>query len=752
MKYVHVILPLAIPQTLTYAVPESFEDKIQAGMRVQVEMGRKRYQALVCAVTEEAPEGFKIKPLLEVIDDHPMVTPLQLELWKWIAAYYMCTPGDVMVAALPNGLRTSYKPRTESYVRLHPDISCEDDLQQIMKTLSRAKKQEKLLLEFLSFASDAGSIEDLLRAEFPKKMLLNAAQSSSAIFAACVEKNIFEQVAREVGRLDHSAIVTKKMPQLSPVQQTAYNSIKEQWNAKDVVLLHGITASGKTELYVHLIAEQMEKGKQVLFLVPEIALTTQLIGRLQQLFGNAVGVYHSRYSDEERVEIYNAVGMAADQPIQIIVGARSSVLLPFNNLGLVIVDEEHESTFKQMEPAPRYHARDTAIMLAAQHAAKVVMGTATPAIETYYNAKAGKFGLVELSERFHDVQLPHIEVVDSIRMRKKKQMTGLFSQTLIDAIGETLAKNEQVILFQNRRGFSPFIQCADCGYIPQCKRCSVSLTYHKHTNLLMCHYCGYTQRLPTACPECYSTNIQTKGFGTEKIEEELQYYFPAARLARLDMDTTRTKHAFQRIISDFEAGKNDVLIGTQMVTKGLDFSNVSLVGILNADNLLNFPDFRAHERSFQLLTQVSGRAGRKERQGRVIIQTGQPKSPVIKFVKQHDYHSLFNLQLLERHEFAFPPYTRLISVNFKHTNESILRQAAATFKKNTERVLNRRLYGPFQPLIYRVQSKYITAFWIRVERIDNIPELKKYLLQQFDLLRSHQGWSNLDIIADVDPV
>ncbi|MDR3181136.1 MAG: primosomal protein N' [Prevotellaceae bacterium] len=751
MEYVNVILPLALPQMLTYAVPGEFSGKVQPGMRVEVEVGRKHYRALVYSLQNEAPQGFAVRPLRGVTDLAPVVTAKQFELWKWIASYYMCTMGEVMTAALPNGLRTTYKPRTETFVRLHESVQGEAQLGKTLNALSRAKKQEKLLLDFLDLTNGATD------AAVSKKILMNVCGASAAAFNACVEKHIFDVEQREVGRLDRSAAVTKNMPVLSAAQQAACDAIKEQWQTKDVVLLHGVTASGKTEIYAELMAEELARGNQVLYLVPEIALTTQLIGRLQQLFGNRVGVYHSKYSDEERVEIYtmisaNEVSPEEHPPLQIIVGARSAVLLPFVKPGLVIVDEEHEATFKQVDPAPRYHARDTAIVLAAQHGAKVLLGTATPAIETYYNAKSGKYGLVTLSERFHPVPLPAIEVIDTISMRKKKRMDGLFSQPLLAAIGKALEKREQVILFQNRRGFSPFIQCADCGYIPQCKHCSVSLTYHKQQHALVCHYCGYTERLPGSCAACGSAGIQTKGFGTEKIEEELQRCFPDARLARLDLDTTRAKHAYRRIINDFETGQKDILVGTQMVTKGLDFSRVSLVGILNADNLLNFPDFRAHERSFQLLTQVSGRAGRKEQRGQVLIQTTQPNSPVIRFVQQHDYHALFSLQLAERHEFAFPPYVRLIGVNMKHTNETVLQQAAALFQEQAGALLGGRLFGPFPPPVPRIQRKHILSFWIRAARHDNLAELKSALAQQFERLRAHQGWSGLEFVADVDPV
>jgi len=746
MKYAHVIFPLALPQALTYSIPSHLDGKVAVGMRVQVELGRKHYQALVQDLSNEAPAGFKIKPLKAVVDDEPIVDAEQLRFWEWMANYYMCTTGEVMAAALPNGLRTKYKPRLETFVRLHPAIDTEEKLQQTLQSLSKAKKQEALLMTYLSIALNEAPQNTFSFREIPKKLLQ---EYSAATFNACVDKHIFEIVQREVSRLDHSATISKQLPVLSPAQEEARQAIKAAWKKNNVVLLHGVTASGKTEVYAQLIAEQLQLSKQVLYLVPEIALTTQLIARLEQLFGNAVAVYHSRYSDEERVEIYNSLRQP-DRPA-IIVGARSALFLPFHDLGMVIIDEEHESSYKQLNPAPRYHARDAAIVLAAQHKAKVLLGTATPAVETYYNVQSGKYSCVTLAQRYYDVTMPVITVVDTISLRKKKRMQGMFSQPLVNAIGEALERKEQIILFQNRRGFSPFVQCGDCGYIPQCKQCSVSLTYHKHVNNLQCHYCGYSKSLRGTCSECGSANVQTKGFGTEKIEEEIQQLFPAARLARLDLDTTRKKNAYQHIIGDFEAGKKDILIGTQMVTKGLDFSRVSLVGILNADNLLNFPDFRAHERSFHLLTQVSGRAGRKDKTGQVIIQTTQPENPILQFVQQHDFSSFFYQQLTDRKEFAFPPYSRLIALYFKHRDKELLQEAVTVFKQEALPFLGARLFGPFEPAVHRVQNKYILAFWIRSKTKDNLQALKQFLLQQFVQIRSRQGWSGLDIIADVDP-
>jgi primosomal protein N' (replication factor Y) len=651
--------------------------------------------------------------------------------------------GEVMKAALPNGLRTVFRPHTETYVRLHSSVSSETKLHDCLNALKRAPKQEALLFSYLA------SVEALDFAhphEMPKKQLLQGEQA--AALAACVKKNILELVTRETGRLDLSATVSKAAPVLSAAQQQARDKISALFQRQNVVLLHGATASGKTEVYIDLIAEQLRNGRQVLYLLPEIALTTQIIERLQSVFGHIVGVYHSKYSDNERAEIYHAV----PSPYRIILGVRSSLFLPFDNLGLIIVDEEHETSYKQYDPAPRYHTRDAAILLAQLHRAAVLLGTATPSIESYYNARAGKYGLVTLAERYHRVLPPAVEVVNTVRERKRKKMYGLFSQPLLDAIGETLSKNEQVILFQNRRGYSPFVQCAECGHIPRCHRCSVSLTYHKQENLLLCHYCGASQPLLTVCPECKSANIQTKGFGTEKAEDELQLFFPQARIARLDLDAARAKHAYSRILGGFAQRRIDILVGTQMVTKGLDFEHVTLVGILNADALLNFPDFRAHERSFQLMTQVSGRAGRKDKQGRVIIQTAQPANPVIRLVQDADYISLFNLQLLERREFHFPPYSRLISVTLKHRQAETLQQAAAALRNLLAPALLQRLTGPFQPVVNRIQSRYLTCFWIRLERDAHARMLKQFLAEQLEALHRQQGMSGVEVAVDIDPV
>jgi primosomal protein N' (replication factor Y) len=742
--FADVILPLALNKLLTYSIPAELKDTAIAGKQVIAPVGKKKYTGVIRRVHGNPPEGYAVKDLSAVRDDFPAVTEIQMQHWEQLAGYYLCSVGEVMRAALPNGLRTSFRPLTETYVRLHPSVSSEEKLHAILNTLKRAAKQESLLISYLSLAEE---IQFSNPHEVSKKQLLQGERSAAAL-AACVKKNIFTLVTHEVGRLDLSAVAGKSAPALSPAQQQARNEIAGFFQQKKVVLLHGATASGKTEIYIDLIAEQLRHGRQALYLLPEIALTTQIIERLQNVFGALVGVYHSKYNDNERAEIYHAV----PSQYRIILGVRSSLFLPFDNLGLIIVDEEHETTYKQYDPAPRYHARDAAIMLAQRHRADVLLGTATPSIESYYNARAGKYGLVTLAERYHRVLPPLIEVVNTVRERKRKRMHGLFSQSLLDALGEALEKKEQVILFQNRRGYSPFVQCAECGHIPHCRQCSVSLTYHKQGNRLLCHYCGAAQPLPALCPECKSPNMQTKGFGTEKAEDELQLLLPQARIARLDLDAARAKHAYARILGGFAQRRVDILVGTQMVTKGLDFDNVSLVGILNADALLNFPDFRAHERSFQLMTQVSGRAGRKARQGRVIIQTAQPDNPVIRLVQDADYGSLFNLQLHERREFHFPPYSRLVSVTLKHPQTDTVQQAAAALKCLLEPVLQQRLTGPFQPVVNRIQNRYLICFWLRLERDAKAVALKKFLREQLAALHSQQGFSGVETVIDVDPM
>jgi primosomal protein N' (replication factor Y) len=742
--YADVIVPLALNRLLTYAVPETLESMVAVGKRVTAPVGKKNYTCLIRRIHRNPPEQYAVKSLLAVLDDRPTVTELQLQHWEQLSGYYLCSMGEVMKAALPGGLRTAFRPLSEAFVRLHPSISSEEQLHGCLDALKRAARQEALVLSYLSFA---GTLDFAHPHETPKKQLLQEKPWAAAL-TACVKKNILMVVTRETGRLDLSATVSKAAPALSAAQRQARDEINALFRQKNVALLHGVTASGKTEVYIDLIAEQLRRGRQVLYLLPEIALATQIIERLQSVFGNIVGVYHSKYNDAERAEIYHAVS----SHYRVILGARSSLFLPFDSLGLIIVDEEHETSYKQYDPAPRYHTRDAAIMLAQLHRASVLLGTATPSMESYYNARAGKYGLVTLTERYHRVLPPAIEVVDTVRERKRRKMHGLFSQTLLDAIGGALDKNEQVILFQNRRGYAPFVQCAECGYIPRCTQCSVSLVYHKQGNMLRCHYCGASQPLPAVCPECKSAGIQTKGFGTERAEDDLQLFFPQARIARLDVDAARAKHAYSRILGNFAQRRIDILVGTQMITKGLDFEHVSLVGILNADALLSFPDFRAHERSFQLMTQVGGRAGRKDKQGRVIIQTAQPTNPVIYLVREADYNSLFNLQLHERREFHFPPYSRLTSITLKHRQPDTLQQAAAALRNLLAPTLQQRLTGPFQPAVNRIQNRYLACFWVRLERGANAGALKHFLTEQLAALHQQQGFSGVEATVDVDPL
>lgn len=743
MIFVDVLFPLALPKCLTYSVPEEWAWKAEAGMRVQATVGKKQYTGLIRAVRDRAPEGYAVKPVTALPDDRPAVTEKQMQYWEQLADYYLCSAGEVMKAALPAGLRASFAPLTETRVRLHPSITSEAQLRDRLHTLKRAPQQEAALVHYLSLA---GEMDYGRPHETPKKQL--AQDVSPAALAACIKKNLLEAVIHEVGRLDLSAVATKELPSLSVAQQQAYDEINALFAAGKTTLLHGVTASGKTEIYIHLIAEQLRQRRQALYLLPEIALTTQLVERLQCVFGATVGVYHSKYNDNERTEIYRAV----PSPYRIILGVRSSLFLPFDNLGLIIVDEEHETSYKQSDPAPRYHARDAAIMLAQRHAAAVLLGTATPSIESFYNARAGKYGLVTLSERYHRAPPPKMEVVDILHARKKKRTDGVFSHHLLEAIGHALEQGEQVILFQNRRGYAPYLQCADCGHIPHCRQCSVSLTYHKQGQRMACHYCGASQPLAVVCPECRSPNIRTKGFGTEKAEDALQLLFPQARIARLDLDAARDKKAYSRILGDFAQRHIDVLVGTQMVTKGLDFDNVGLVGILDADALLNFPDFRAHERSFQLMTQVSGRAGRQQRQGRVIIQTAQSGSPIIQLVRRGDYHALFALQLAERREFHFPPYSRLVGMTLKHASVDVVQQAARQLQERLLPEMGMRLTGPFLPATPYVQGRHLRCFWLRLERDARAAALKRQFALHIAAVGKLKGLSGVEIAVDVDPI
>ena len=645
-------------------------------------------------------------------------------------------------------IESDYRPKTENYIALAPEYSDEKKLCELIDSLKRAPAQQRLIL---AIASQATTPNDLSTARVLRKTLLEKVDVSASVLKSLIDKGFIVQDEVEISRIDNanSDPPTRNPLALEDFQINALNEIQNQFSSHDVVLLHGVTSSGKTELYIHLINQALQNGKQVLYLLPEIALTTQIINRLRKVFGDRVGVYHSKFSDSQRVEVY--LKMLSEEPFDVILGVRSSIFLPFSNLGLVIVDEEHENTFKQYNPAPRYHARDTAIVLAKQVGAKVLLGTATPAVETYFNAKSGKFGLVKMLERFSGLELPRTIVVDTRDARKRKRMKSHFSDTLLSAIENALSQKEQVILFQNRRGYAPFIECADCGWVPHCEHCDVTLTYHKYTNQLTCHYCGFGMEQMGSCLACGSTNLQPKGFGTEKVEDELSVFFPDAVIERIDLDSTRSRSSYERIISGFEQGKIDILVGTQMVSKGLDFDRVSLVGILNADNMLNFPDFRAFERSFQLITQVSGRAGRKGKQGLVIIQTAQPDHPVIKSVTGNNFFTFWEWQLAERNRFHYPPFYRLVRITLKHKDKHHLEDTAENLAKTLRHSLGENVLGPEPPIISRVQGLYILEILVKIKREQPLQRIKEFIRYSITMLKQKRETSTVVIAIDVDP-
>ncbi len=727
-------------------------------MRVVVPCGQKKtYTALCVEVTDKKPNiGVKnIKCIYSVLDDMPMLLPQQLKLWQWMADYYMCTLGDIYKAALPAGLKAEdgYRPKTETYVGLTEKFHDEMALNIALDMVSRYEKQQKALagyLELSHWAEISGTaIPDDIK-EITQTELCNVTHCTTPTVKSLVKRGILEIYQKEVGRLNTDGEFTPQNAKLlNEAQQEAYNQVLMQFMKKNVVLLHGVTSSGKTEIYIHLILKALQDHKQVLFLLPEIALTVQIMERLQRVFGSRLGIYHSKYSDAERVEIWKKQVSAC--PYDIIIGARSAALLPFKNLGLVIIDEEHETSYKQQDPAPRYHARSAAIMLASMYGAKTLLGSATPCMETYTNAKNGKFGYVRLDKRYKDIALPKIEVVDVKDMTRRKMMKGPFSPRLLEAIQESLDNNKQVILFQNRRGFVPIVECQDCGWIPKCEHCDVSLTMHKNTNLLTCHYCGYTYAIPKVCPKCGGTHLRGRGFGTEKIEDQIMELFPEAKVARMDLDTTRTKNAYARIIEDFAYGKTNVLIGTQMITKGLDFDRVQLVGILDADSMLNYPDFRAYEHSYMMLQQVSGRAGRKGKQGLVILQTKSADLPVIEQVAANDSKTFYEDLDEERRLFNYPPYTRLIYVYLKHQHDNVVESAALMLGSILRGWFGERILGPDKPAVARVKSMCIRKIMIKLENGIDQKKVREYLrMAQKQILQDKQ-YAALQIFYDVDP-
>lgn len=645
-------------------------------------------------------------------------------------------------------LKRNYKPKTEARVKLTAEAAGEERMKELFNELSRAPKQLAVLMKYVElsgFFSGASSLKDVT-----KKDLLEKSGATSSILNGLVAKNVFEIYYHEIGRLDKEQQSTVGLNELNPAQQQAYDSITESFKDKNVCLLHGVTSSGKTEIYIHLIQEAVRSGKQVLYLLPEIALTTQITERLKRVFGNRLGIYHSKFPDAERVEIWRK--QLGEESYDIVLGVRSSIFLPFRNLGLVIVDEEHENTYKQYDPAPRYHARSAAIMLASMFGAKTLLGTATPSIESYYNAEMGKYGLVELKERYKDIQLPEIRTVDIQELIRKKRMSGHFSPVLLEEMRKALEKKEQVILFQNRRGFAPMIECHTCGWVPKCKNCDVSLTYHKGIGQLTCHYCGYTIPVPTSCPACGEVDLRNRGFGTEKIEDDIKQIFPEASVARMDLDTTRTRTAYEKIIADFEQGKTDILIGTQMVSKGLDFDHVSVVGILNADTMLNYPDFRSYERAFQLMAQVSGRAGRKNKRGLVVLQTKSIDHTIIHQVMENDYDGMYAAQLAERQLFRYPPYYRLVYVYLKNRNADLLEVMAHTMAEKLRMVFGNRILGPDKPPVSRIQTLYIKKIVVKIETGASMAKVREQLLRVQREMIEDERFRSLIVYYDVDPM
>ena len=756
MHYVDVILPLPLEGTFTYSVPEPMETQVRMGVRVLVPLGRsKTYTAMAVRLHSEKPE-FETRPIIQVIDAEPVLIEQQLRLWQWISTYYMSPIGDVFKAALPAGLKAeeNYRPKTVRCVTLPANLRSEQSLHMALTILKRALKQHQTFSTYLELShwnEIDGETPPAHIAEIACDELQNAANASDAVLRQLIQRNFLELYHREVGRLNTSGEYhPERIQPLSPAQQAAEDSIQKQFNEKNVVLLHGVTSSGKTEIYIHLIKKAIDEGKQVLYLLPEIALTVQMTRRLHNVFGSRLGIYHSKYSDAERVEIWKK--QLSSEPYDVILGARSAVFLPFTRLGLVIVDEEHETSFKQQDPAPRYHARSTAIMLARMYeGAKVLLGTATPSMESYHNACTGKYGYVQLTTRYKDVAMPEIRVVDTKDLYRRKMMRGTFSPDLLEAMRTALHNKKQVLLFQNRRGFAPMVECKVCGWVPKCKNCDVSLTYHRSMNQLTCHYCGYTYPVPKQCPNCESTELLGRGYGTEKIEDRVRELFPEARIARMDLDTTRSAGAYGRIIDDFSCGRTDILIGTQMITKGLDFSGVTVVGILNADTMLNYPDFRAYEQAFQMLSQVSGRAGRRNERGLVILQTKSADLPVIQQVVAGDFQTFARDLLEERSMFRYPPFYHLVYVYLRHRNEQLVDSAAIEMASRLRQAFADRVLGPDKPAVARVKTESIRKIVIKLEQGINLPLARQCMAEARTQLLQDKRYAAMTVFFDVDP-
>lgn len=748
--FADIILPLAVRGRFTYLVPDELSDEIGPGVRVMVPFGGKNlYAGMVCKVHNNEPSYKNVKSIISVLDTLPLISGVQLQIWLWISEYYLCSEGEVMKAALPSEISLcEFRPLTESFIELS-DKFTDEGLNAILDKLKKAPKQQDLLLSYLRLTGYTSGAEIL---PVGKALLISESGTSASILNTLITKGILKQISHTVSRILKPSSPVEPVKELSNAQLAAYESVKSQFAVKDIVLLHGVTSSGKTEIYIHLIEEQLKLGRQVLYMLPEIALTTQIIQRLKRHFGDATGVYHSRFSDREKVEIWRRV--ADKDPhagYRLILGVRSSIFLPFSDLGLIIVDEEHDGSYKQHDPAPRYHARDSAIMLASLHKAKTILGSASPSIESYNNTVIGKYGLTELKERFGLIKLPEIVIANTREAYRRKLMVSHFTPELLHAMDVALGKDEQIILFQNRRGFSPYIECSECGWIPVCIQCAVNLTYHKGINKLVCHYCGYTAVPPQKCGNCHSTGMVTRGFGTEKIEDEIKIVFPSVRVARMDQDTTRNKNSFTKIIRAFEERRIDILIGTQMISKGLDFENLTVVGVLNADNLLNYPDFRAHERSFQLMEQVSGRAGRRQKQGKVVIQTSDPANRIIRLVLRHDYLNMFRMQAEERMTFNYPPFCRMVKISIRHKERSQLNYLSDILGNDLRAIFGKRVLGPESPVISQVQLWYIKTILIKIEREKPPVKAKQLIIEAIKRLEKEKGASSMRIAIDVDP-
>ncbi len=805
----------------TYAVPDRLCNMLGTGSRVIVPFGAKKYYTgIVCRVHDTPPSGYETKDIEEVLDPDPILRPIQIRFWEWMAGYCLCSVGDVFKAAVPSGLKLEsetrvsitpgmgeeafdgmsererqiadflkssgngvtlaalakgcgvksimpairplleksvislteevkrkYRPKTETYLKLCIGRRDDTALRELFSSLSGAKKQMSLLVGYLELSGFArpGAEKDVAR-----RTLLEKTGVSPAVLNAMIDKGIFAPFRKEVSRLGDLPSSTEEAHALNPIQTKALEEIRRGFADKGVVLLHGVTSSGKTEIYIHLIEETLRKGKQALFLVPEIALTAQLANRLARVFGNRLGVYHSKFSDNERVEIWNS--LLRDGEIRVVLGVRSSIFLPFKELGLVIVDEEHDGSYKQQEPAPRYNARNAAIMLATMFKAKTLLGSATPSVESYYNASTGKYALVALKSRYAGISLPKIEIADTGTLRRKKMMDGEISPRLAEEAKRALDAGGQVILFRNRRGFAPVVECRDCAWVPKCRDCDVSLTYHKRTGQLTCHYCGYSEPMPARCPACGSIHLEGIGAGTEHIEEEAAVKFPGYAISRMDLDTTRSRKAYMEIIEDFEKRRSQILIGTQMVTKGLDFGGVRVVGILGADTMLNFPDFRADERSFQLMEQVAGRAGRQGAQGTVVIQTARPSHPIIEQVARHDYEAMYAMQVAERRAYGYPPFSRLIDVYLKGGDEAVTDRAARLYAARLRGIFGTRVLGPDVPAVSRIQTMFIRKILIKTETTAAISGVKEILRREQETFSATKEFRGISIYYDVDPM